>query len=179
MVTENEILKTWNFIDICLQNEMIWKVQMIGSLHTCCKINVIGESWNIGKNSSQKDPNKLSTSKPKTLRDYIFEIWGVLEGTEMENTWFWTEKLNMKSKKSKIWRPKVVQTLIGAGPAECAEPVEASQLASSPCPIWHASSPERGRQIQSLTRIPPGHGVILVRYKKTWLFKCTPVVNKK
>ena len=44
----------------------------------------------------------------------------------------------------------------GTGPAECAEPAEALESVSSRVLIWHASSPERGRRTQSLTRTPPG-----------------------
>ena len=58
--------------------------------------------------------------------------------------------MDLKSEQNrKFEAQKYSNPYFGAGPAECADAAEALESVSSRVPVWHASSPERGRRIQS------------------------------
>ena len=74
---------------------------------------------------------------------------------------FWTGKKSARNleKSGKIRKSgarKSSGLYFGAVPAECAGPAEALELARSWILSCTPCTPERGRRIQSLTRIPPG-----------------------
>ena len=58
--------------------------------------------------------------------------------------------MDLKSEQNrKIETQKYSNSYFGAGPAECADAAEALESVSSRVLVWHASSPERGRRIET------------------------------
>ena len=102
------------------------------------------------ENLCQKGSKKRPKSEPKTLRDQIFEIFGRFGGIRnLDGFWErkkWTENL----KKSEIWSPMVVRMLFWGWPGRVCGRGWGFGVCKFSIPIWHATSPERGRRIQSL-----------------------------
>ena len=82
-VRKRDPKKHQNLIEIWSQNERVWEVKMSVSLGTCCKIEVFGESLNILKIGSKRDPTNDQKQSQKRSEIRFLRFLGVLGGAEI------------------------------------------------------------------------------------------------
>ena len=158
-VRKRDPKKHQNLIEIWSRNERVWEVKMSVSLGNCCKIAMFGVSWNIEKIGAKRDPKNDQNLSQKRSEIRRFLGGEILRIRNLDVFWErkkWTKNL----KKSENWGSEVKKVILWDWPGRVCGRGWCFGVCQFSIPIWHASSPERGRRIQSLTRIPPCFGSV-------------------